>query len=477
MQTNGHTTISDKIEGTVMCKTPEGANVAGRILRITRHLAVFEIDDPNCVLATSEKLDDFEVRLNGQRVYKGSAVIANIIHTGVFFICEATLHENWADVPTLVNGGENQLTSRFNDFVREWQKFYKIDPQYKAIVADIQAFLSDLRLWLDHLELGIRSPGNSQALQIEQEAVRQLGESTTPLLTSLFEKFEEAAARVSDELRPAHSAFVKRQLHSLLLSSPFLLRTYKKPLGYAGDYEMVNMIVRDAREGDSIFAKVVNVWFLHQPPAEAHRNRIEYLNDRISEVTLKCISAGRKARILSLGCGPAGEVQKFIRENHYSNSAHFTLLDFSEETLANTRVVLEQLQKECGRNASLQFVKKSVAQIFKDSVGKAAALFRGQYDFVYCAGLFDYLSDAFCQRLSTILYDWVAPGGLFVSTNVDASNPRRLTMEYIMEWNLIYRNGAELAAVRPEQLTLENGQVLADVTGVNIYYEARKPAA
>ena len=55
----------------------------------------------------------------------------------------------------------------------------------------------------------------------------------------------------------------------LLLSSPFLYRAYQKPLGYAGDYEMVNMIARDPYEGGSLFAKVVNLWFLSQWPARA----------------------------------------------------------------------------------------------------------------------------------------------------------------------------------------------------------------
>ena len=39
-------------------------------------------------------------------------------------------------------------------------------------------------------------------------------------------------------------------------------RAYTKPLGYAGDYEVVNMMLRDPFEGDSLFAKVINSVFL-----------------------------------------------------------------------------------------------------------------------------------------------------------------------------------------------------------------------
>lgn len=470
MQENGHTKFSGKIDSVVTCKTSAGQTIQAPVQHLTRHLVVFEINDPNCVLRASEVLTDFQIKVNDRKVYSGRAVIANLVHAGTI-TCEATLGEHWVDVPTPVPGEEKQFRAGFDDFVSQWQKFYKIQPEYKVIVADIQSFLLDLRLWLDQIEVGIRAPGNAEWQQTEQTVAQELSRSTTPLITKLFEDFERAAARIPEELKPAHSAFVKRQLHSLLLTSPFLLRTFQKPLGYAGDYEMVNMIVRDPREGDSLFAKIINCWFLAQAPAEAHRNRIGYLTDRISEVTIQGMASRRKPRILSIGCGPAGEVQRFLREKHFSDHAEFTLLDFSEETLTYTRSVLEKTKREHHRSTSLNFVKKSVIQILKEAGGRNPS--RHQYDFVYCAGLFDYLSDALCHRLSEVLYDWVVPGGLFLSTNVDSSNPRRLTMEYVMEWNLIYRSGAELAALKPDDAQ-EDG-VKADITGVNVYYEARKP--
>jgi extracellular factor (EF) 3-hydroxypalmitic acid methyl ester biosynthesis protein len=342
-------------------------------------------------------------------------------------------------------------------------------------VANIESFLTDLRLWLGQIELGVRLPKVKNALQAENAVALELSHYTTPAITTMFEAFERAAAKIEDELKPAHSAFVKRQLHSLLLTSPFLLRTFQKPLGYAGDYEMVNMIVRDPCEGESLFAKIVNLWFLAQAPAEAHRNRITYLTDRITEVALQAMAQGRKARVLSLGCGPAGEVQRFLKEKHFADHVEFTLLDFSEETLNYTRSIMEKIKHDHQRMTPCHYVKKSVLQIFKEAGSDGKRSPKGQYDFVYCAGLFDYLSDAFCHRLSEILYSWVLPGGLFVSTNVADCNPRRLTMEYIMEWVLIYRSGAELAVLKPLAVADGDYVVTSDVTSVNVYFEARKP--
>ena len=82
-----------------------------------------------------------------------------------------------------------------------------------------------------------------------------------------------------------------------MLCSPFAYRTYQKPLGYAGDYEMVNMLLRNPQEGSSVFAKVLNVWFLAQPPAQAHRNRIQYLTQKLMEESARLRPQGRVAKI------------------------------------------------------------------------------------------------------------------------------------------------------------------------------------
>jgi extracellular factor (EF) 3-hydroxypalmitic acid methyl ester biosynthesis protein len=281
---------------------------------------------------------------------------------------------------------------------------------------------------------------------------------------------------LEEDLRPAHRAFIKRQLHPLLLASPFLYRTFAKPLGYAGDYEMVNMITRDPLEGASLFAKVVNLWFLQQPPAEAHRNRIDYLTQKLLEEAVRIATQGRPARVFNLGCGPACEVQRLLSEQDISDRIQFTLLDFNEETLAHARTVLTRAKQKHGRNTAIQFVKKSVNQILKESARTVEGTPQSKYDLVYCAGLFDYLSDQICQRLMSILYGWVAPGGLLLATNVHVCNPRRLTMEYVMEWNLIYRDSARMAALNPDRHSADHALVRSDETGVNVYLEVRKPS-
>jgi len=310
---------------------------------------------------------------------------------------------------------------------------------------------------------------------LERDVIGQVSPSVLEAIDFFFEKFEELAEKIEPALRPIHAAFMKRQLHPYVLCSPFAYRTFSKPLGYAGDYEMVNMIARDPCEGSSLFAKLVNLWFIRQPPAEAHRQRLDYLVQKQIEETARVVAEGGNARIFNVACGPAIEVQRFLTEKDVSDRAEFTLLDFNEETLQHVTAALGAIKTQYGRTTPLQFVKRSVHQILKESAKTVERPANQRYDLVYCAGLLDYLSDQVCQRLTNILYDWLAPGGLLLTTNVAIHNPLRHGMEHLLDWNLVYRTAPQVRALAPRAAGPENVVVRAEPTGINIFLEVRKP--
>jgi len=98
-----------------------------------------------------------------------------------------------------------------------------------------------------------------------------------------------------------------------------------------------------------------------------------------------------------------------------------------------------------------------------------------QYDVIYCAGLFDYLSDKVCRKLMDVFYGMLAPDGLLLATNVD-DHPSQNEMEYFLEWNLIHRNSNQMKTLAPEKSDPERLKLMRDSTGVNIFLEIRKNA-
>jgi len=470
---------NDELKGNlVVCQTSQGLEIRAMLLRLTRHMAVFEVYGPTLVLRLSEVLEDFRIVLQERTVYSGRAVVQHLINTGIITVCEVSLDESaWRDVDFTVEMLRNgKLREQFQSFLREWQKEYRIKAEYKAIVADMQSYFLGLQRWLDEVELSMRSSPAEELLRLEQEVAGELAEPVIPCLNTLFRNFEPVAQRVDSELLPAHRSFMRRQLHPLVLGAPFAWRTFQKPLGYAGDYEMVNMIVRNQHEGASLFAKVVNTWFLQQPPAQAHRNRVRYLTDILTRESLRARRESRGARVFSIACGPAQEVQNFLRHpttTGLGDQVHFTLLDFNEETLGHVRSALEEIQRQHSRRARIEYVRKSVQQVLKEATRPLAPQDL-RYDLIYCAGLLDYLSDPVCQRLLGAMYDWLAPDGLLLVTNVEPANPARHGMEHLLDWHLVYRTAAQLRALLPEPVRGEDCCVRSDETGFNLFLEVRK---
>ena len=458
----------------LVCRNTQGDQIRATILRLTRYSVAFEVYNPYSILQTSEVLSDFQIFINTHMVYTGRAVVRSIINTGIYLVSEVGLDDGWLDVDLFspVNQRE-RLLAEFNEFLNEWTNLQQLKEDFKIVVSDLQGLLGGLRGWLEQVELAIRSAPTDDRTTIEGQVISDLQPAILPQVHSLFQRFEAIAVSVPEQFQPLHQFHFRRQLHPLLLCAPFVHRTYEKPLGYAGDYEMVNMILRSPYEGSSLFAKFLNTFFLSQPPAEAHRNRIKYLTEQIITETERVVKLGRPARIFNLGCGPAREIQDFLIEEDISNLAEFTLLDFNEETLHYTANRLIELKKRYSRRTVVSYLQKSVSQILRDSRRTQEAFISENYDLVYCAGLFDYLSDRVCRKMMEILYDLVAPGGLLIATNVAAHNPARNMMEYVGAWNLIHRDAHRLAALRPP--TESEFRVTTEPTSMNLFLELRRP--
>jgi len=343
-------------------------------------------------------------------------------------------------------------------------------PEYKLAIADLQTFLSDLRLWLDQVETGIRSAPVPDQSRLEMETIDELREPVISALNSMFERFEVLADKIPKEVQAAHRAYGQRLLHPYLLCAPFIHRTYVKPLGFAGDYEMMNMIVRTKLEGSSLYAKFANQYLLDQIGPLAVRGRVDFLNSKIIAETSRVARTGKVAKIFCVACGPAWEAVNFIAEHPLAEHAQFRLLDFSEETLQYTTGKIAEVKRKFHRNTQVTFVRNAVQNLLR-AKNKPAA----EFDLIYCSGLYDYLSDSVCKAVNTHLYDMLKPGGLLVVGNFAPNLPVRNFIEHFLEWFLIYRNAYEMATLAPTQAAKEDCAVRAEPTGTNIFLEARKP--
>jgi extracellular factor (EF) 3-hydroxypalmitic acid methyl ester biosynthesis protein len=468
---------SKSSQSVITCRNSQGTELTANLLRIKRYSVVFEVYNPYSILQLSEVLSEFRIMASRRLLYNGKAVVSNLLNTGIVLVCEAMLDEGWVEVDFLsgisaeLGHGQTKsdLKSQFSEFMSEWKSGNEVQDPFKIAVADLSSMLSGVQHWLTGIDVGIRTTVTRKREDMEREIFAKVEERVVEEVIPSMESFERVANQVDEAGIAVHKAYVRRQLHPIVLCSPFLFRTFTKPLGYAGDYEMVNMMLRNPYEGSSAFAKLLNYTLLNTEPVVAHRNRIDFLVDLLRNECRARVASG-KTRVFNLACGPAVEVQRFLRECDESDLAEIDLLDFNAETLEYTRARINEARMSGGRETQVRYFQRSVHQLLRAATQGGEEDFNG-YDIVYCAGLFDYLSQRVCKRLVELFCTMVRPNGRVIVTNVAASNPRKAWMEYVMEWNLIYRDTKDMENLVPDNQPVTSFSVKSDSTGVNLFLE------
>ncbi len=456
-------------------KTRDGVEARGPILRLGRYAVAFEFCDPAVGLRASEVLDKFGILIDGRLIYSGRAVVGGWIDAGGRTICEVKLDDLGAEaasLPPLAAAGVDAQQA-YARFFRQWQKQYRISSEFKVQVMDIQAFLVATRHWLEHVEFGLkRRPDDQQGF----EGLEDLAGRVISAFNAQHEKFEELAYAIPEEHYGAHQEFVRRQWQHLFLCSPFGQRTFYKPLGYAGDYEMMNMIHRHRLEGGTLYEKLIHFLLVSQWPAQSVRNRIAHLKNHLVQETARVARSGRRARVLNVGCGPALEVEEFVKETPLANEVDFVLLDFNEETLSYAGSQINQAKNQLAPQATVETRRMSVHQLLRQNARPEPSAAGPGYDLIYCGGLFDYLSEPTCRALVNLFYDWLRPGGVVVAANMNDTKPFRNFIEFVLDWQLIYRDSAKMLALAPERVR-NAARVIAEPTSVNLFLHLGKPEA
>lgn len=463
--------MDQQIAGTssvVAFRNCQGVDGQGTLLYLTRNAVVFEVYNPYSIVQTSEVLQVLRVLRGERTIYSGRAVVSNILATGLMLIVSATLVDPWSDLVGIAPGkGLREETERF---LHDWEAGHELRASYRLAVGSIRAFLGELSQWLEQTEVATGIDDANVSAEMKREFVQEVRAPLESRMDELYETFEHEASQVPpDDVMP-HKAHARREIHPFIMCSPFLHRTFSKPLGYAGDYEMVNMMVSDPIDGSSNYARLLNSYHLKSAPVTAHRNRIEMLMRQLKAEAKRAIERGGRCRVLNLGCGPAAEIREFMLQDSISDRCEFHLLDFDKTALAHVDSWIKETAVAAGRRPSVNLIHKSVHQLLK-GVARREAIDPQPFDFVYCAGLFDYLSDRVCVRLLECFVDWVNPGGLVVVTNVHPMNPIRYFMEYLTEWHLIYRDETALSNLAPRSKTKN---IRTDPSGVNVFLEIRR---
>ncbi len=447
----------------VTFKNSQGLKASGTLLKLSRNFIVFEVYNPYSIVQLSEVLLELTITRSEKQIYCGGATVTNIVNTGIILIVSAVLSDfHWTS--TVDVSSKKDVQNEVDHLIKSFEASQKIGADFKMNVLAIRTFLSDLRNWIEKLEPSVERSG----VVIDATFMLEYFDSLYQKLGQLCREFHQLVIVVSKEDLDIYKTFVQNLLHPFFLSSPFPYRCYSKPLGYAGDYEMMRMIQRENAEGPNLFAKFINVFYTNIPIANSVKNRTTNLVRLLEEGVKKAEENGSEYNSLSIGCGPALEIKNFLDKNSPKIKCNFRLLDFNEETLSFAVNQANKAKRDLDCNIMGEL--NSVHELLKRSVSSKYE--EEKYDFVYCSGLFDYLSDRVCTKLVKLFYSMVKPGGKVFITNMHSNNSDNSMMELAFEWYLIYRGEDVIESFGKG---LGSQKIFTDSTGVNLCLEITKP--
>jgi len=240
----------------------------------------------------------------------------------------------------------------------------------------------------------------------------------------------------------ATKSFTEVVLTPEMCSGAIWNRSYSKPLGYPGDYEVMNQVYDGQRRGATIYEMLLHRVGLDV--ADCIRTRMEVVRDMIAKVVQERGGA-RVARMASLGSGPAREVELFLAGGGLKDAhADFTLIDQEQAALNHAlEKTYPHVLKSQG-HARVQCLNISFTDVLRGGGGLAQL---PPQDLIYSVGLLDYLADRRARALVRRLYDQLAPGGMLIIGNMNETPLSNLwPMEFIVDWSLYYRTDAEMIA-------------------------------
>ncbi len=357
------------------------------------------------------------------------------------------------------------IAQSFDNKIAEDAKF---DPEFRRVVLEVRDFLSEIRNSLLELE----NQWRYMPPEIKSAKERGVGLVLAQFLdNSLYDYYKTVALimkKIEGKEKLAYLNFFRKKIMDLILVAPFVNRAFTKPLGYAGDFEMMNQIYRDDYEGDDLFAKCLHKYYIDQSAAKAVKNRSGFLVEKIV-AEIKHNIHGQPIKILSVASGPALEVQLML-EKHVKNlpQTEFTLLDQDLKSLQFAQLKLrEATMRNNISNVSFHYRHSAIKNLVVKGMQE-----NNTYHLIYSAGLFDYLSDSVAIACMKQLFLSLLPGGKMIIGNFDVSNPNRSHMEMALDWNLIYRTKDDM--IRLATNVCSSVSVESESEGVNLFVTLSK---
>lgn len=282
-------------------------------------------------------------------------------------------------------------------------------------------------------------------------------EAEYPILDGLMQQL--FWMKESNALREQEIAYLQSIFDDEFLANTIHGYVYIKPLGYAGDFRLIDMIYTYHLFEDGGY-EGWDRYFHYHAATRAVRNRKAYFKQQMLG---RLSSQPAPLHLLNVASGPARDLYELYTEID-PDMLVTTCVDIDADAIAFAADL-------CGSYAEqINFQQRNILRFASAE----------KYDVIWSAGLFDYFEDRLFVLALKRLLTFLKPGGEILIGNFSEDNPSRGYMELFGEWFLIHRSREKLtslslqAGVQAEHISIEQ-----EPLGINLFLRIQSavPAA
>lgn len=251
-----------------------------------------------------------------------------------------------------------------------------------------------------------------------------------------FEK-ENFSIGQEEKVYKLKKIFINR-IRELFLKGVYNKWSLRKPFGYAGDFKIIDDIYQN-RPTTNGFVRLFDNYFQMSAISVAVRNRKEDFKRLITNFINNRQNCN--LRVMNLASGSGQELKEILSSDIalYKNTT-FDCYDNDERAIKYAKALLIGY-------SNVNFIKENAMRIaFRKDV---YSIIDKKYDFIYATGLFDYFSERVAIALVRNLKKLLSPNGVLSISSVrdKYSNPSVHYMEWVGDWNLVYRDDEEFKKI------------------------------
>jgi extracellular factor (EF) 3-hydroxypalmitic acid methyl ester biosynthesis protein len=408
---------------------------------------------------------EIEISFPGKTVQLGLCV-ATFINDR----CELYLEDDIFDFDSMLHETrEINIESHFRSLQLVLSQQKNIKEQFKEFILRINYELHCYKHYFDKIDGLIEKETKADRLRLQMSVVNSSeGHRFNRYMDGVIDEMKVLVKEFSREEHEAHGFYLRKQLRGIIRCSDLMERANLKPLGYAGDYEMMKIVYENGFRGQRIFEKLFFRHSMDKNTPQAVRNR-RYLVPEIISQHFKGSSI-RPYRVMSVACGPAIELKDLLDKHPNPDDFQFTLLDQDVEALAEATQTVKEIEKKTGKSLAVEYTGDSVRTMIKS---RNLPDKHGTFDFIYSMGLFDYLTPLVAKAVLKRLFSLLKPGGTILVGNFHKQSEDRIYMSYWFDWELYYRDEDDFINLL-ENDTCDSHEILFEETDTQMFLLARK---